>query len=179
MKKTSIQFHASPTEIVSFLNNLQNETAFCLVDISARPFSARALTPFPLNEQNSLSFSNGSRCRLVLSDRGGFLSARTQNEFLDRNAGCLVLDVGAYKEGKLHESALSAMSENDSDIDFAKKVISKFKKITRAGVVAVDPQTGAESRLPNHRYTLGAKIIYDKGEVILSAAGRSYIKFVT
>lgn len=105
------------------------------------------------------------------------MDATSPNNFYDLNQGTIGLHIGRLTEQGLKESALAFMSDDKDKVAIANKVASKLKKLTKAGAIAVNPVNGAEANARSHRYTSGAKALYDEGIKILPVAGNSFFKF--
>jgi hypothetical protein len=58
-----------------------------------------------------------------------------------------------------------------------KKVVSKLKKMTRAGVVVTNPDTGASTHNSSHRFSNGAEVLAARGVPMLPVAGGNRISF--
>jgi hypothetical protein len=177
MKRSLTQFQATPEELIDFLCCLRGQLSFSLAIIGWKPF---ALTL--INKSDDFDFAkladveNKFSMRIALSCREPLVAADSEGLFYDNNPGCVTIDIGKYSEDGLDESALSFGSSDDDSIVFAKKVFSKLKKITTAGAVAVNPDTGAEGWIRTHRYTQGAKDLFDRG-VKMKSLGSCIYKF--
>ena len=56
--------------------------------------------------------------------------------------------------------------------DRPKKMASKLKRITKAGVIGINPDSGAEAPFRTHRFTEGARLLEKSGIKILPIAGK-------
>jgi len=177
MKKSIIQFHATPEELFEFLNCLRNEVKFSVAIIGWKPFSLKLVSKYEEFDFNKLgTIGKSDFIRVVISSSESLTPADSEGRFYNQNAGSVTIDIGVYSDNSLGESALSFMSSNIDEIEFANKIISRLKKITSAGVMAVNPDTGAESIIKTHRYTQAAKMLYDSGIRIMPIAGKAYLK---
>lgn len=178
MKKVLFQFHATPDELIHFLNGLRQEISFSTGFMKGSPFE---VTLFHKSDavdfRKMIEVDKGGRVILSISE--ALCSAESPNRFFDSNPDCLVLDVGQHCSGVLAESALSGFFEDALALVFAKNVVSRLKKITKAGVIAVNPDNGAEANIKNHRYTDGAKTLYEEGCRISPIAGKAYLKIIS
>jgi len=104
------------------------------------------------------------------------MDATSPNNFYDLNQGTIGLHIGRLSEQGLKESALAFMSDDKEKAAIATKVASKLKRLTKAGAIVVNPINGAEANARSHRYTSGAKALYDDGVKILRVAGNSFFK---
>lgn len=174
MKKIMIQFHATIEEIVEFINMVSKELGLKV--------SVMILKPFAIKEINdSISLGDidlDKMIRVIFSKNNLNLRAISPNVFYDLNPDVINLDIGQLKLGGLEESALSFMSNNSDQIAIANKVASKLKKMTKSGVIAVNPETGDESMVKSNRYTAGAKEMYLNGIKILATGGFINFKLV-
>jgi len=172
MKKVMIQFHAAIEELVEYANSASSELGLIMTVMVLRPFTLQEI-------EGMLSVSDlalDGDIHLVLTREKPIMGALSPNNFYDLNTGVTGLHVGRLTERGLRESALAFMSDDEEKISVANKLASRLKKITRAGATAVNPITGAEASVRSHRYTEGAKAMYDKGVKILPAVGNSFLK---
>lgn len=177
MKKISIQFHATPEELFDFLNSLRNVLEFSLGVIGWNPFSLMLVNrDVDFNFKDLTIIERKDFLRIVMSSKESLLHANSENHFYDKNPGCVTIDIGDLTVNSLKESVLSFMSSNEEEILFASKIASNLKKHTSVGAVAVNPDTGAEAKIGAHRYTQGAKYLYDCGVKMLPMAGKAYLK---
>lgn len=172
-KDISIQFHALPEELMSLTRPaVQGEGCYATA-IKFHPFHARQIEPALLEA----IFDDEAVRRIAFTTELPVLSASTMNEFLDHNPAALLLDIGRPSPQGLRESWLTARAQGaglpSRWQDFAKRL----RSMTRAGAVAVNPQTGASSRLKDHRFSAGAKQLESEGVPMLPAAGTSKITF--
>lgn len=172
MKKIMIQFHATLEELIEYLNSVNTEFGLIMTMMALRPFALKAI-------EGALSVSDfelDSDVRLILTKGKPNAYASSPNNFYDLNPGAVDLDVGRLTEQGLKESALAFMSDDEEKIAIANKLASRLKKITKAGAIAVNPVNGAEANSRSHRYTEGAKAMYDEGIKILPVAGSVFFK---
>lgn len=175
MKSLLIQFHAEPGEIVEFVDTVSRELGLAVALIALNPFGVTPMTHFKCAGEVS-SFAGSVDLRIAMKEGGLNLRAESPNNFLDLNPGCITLSVGRFAEEGLNESSFSFMSCDAQAICVASKVARSLKRLTKAGAVAVNPDTGAEVMIRSHRYTAGAKRKYDEGVRILPVAGKSLYK---
>lgn len=174
MKKIMLQFHALPQEILDLVNEFKNETPCSFALIEANPFH---LVLFNISDEFDLAVILkvllSKRAVIALTNHQSLLPADSFNKFLDLNSEVVTIDVGRHSNGELCESGLSCIANSEEATEFANKIVKKLKKITHAGVLAVNPNSGIETILRTHRYTRGAKNLFDDGEKILPIAGNS------
>ncbi len=172
MKKIMIQFHATLEELVEYVNSTSSELGLVMTLMILRPFTLRKiegeLSVDDLNIDNDI--------RVILTSCEPSMDASSPNNFYDLNPGTIDLDIGRLTEQGLKESALAFMSDDKEKIAIANKIAARLKKITKPGAIAVNPVNGAEANARSHRYTIGAKSMYDEGIKILPVAGNSFFK---
>lgn len=175
MKKIGIQFHAMPHELNCLLGKLQNDILFSKGIMIKRPFNLKIFGKNDaVNFQEHIPDAGGMT--VILSINECLLVADSPNKFFDNNPDCLIINIGTYDQKNLMESSLSGFFENAPAIAFANKVACLLKKITTPGVIAVNPCTGAEVNIKNHRYTNEVKTFYEQGGRISPIAGNTYLK---
>jgi len=163
MKKIMIQFHATLEELVEYMNFASSELGLVMTMMRLKPFTlTEACTKFFI--------------RIIFTKENPNIDVGSPNDFYDSNLGTVGLHIGLMTEHSLNESALAFMSDEKEKIAVANKLVSRLKKITKSGATAVNPKNGAEVNVRSHRYTDGAKLIYDQGLKILPAAGNSLYK---
>jgi len=172
MKKIMMQFHATSSELVGYINSMRLESGWFVTTMVLRPFGLMEIgEPFSTND----ILSDGDQ-RVVFTEAKPNLSVSSQNEFYDRNRGSVGVHIGRLTEEGLKESALAFMSGDQDKVAAAIAFVSRLKKITKAGAVAVSPVNGAEVKIPHHRYTEGAKSLCLQGVKILPIAGNSFYR---
>lgn len=170
-----IQFHAVAEEIVTYLNSVSSELSLIMTVMILRPFALREINS-ELSLGDLMLRTSDTDIRIILTKGRPNIMANSPNQFFDLNPGVISIDIGSLTERGLQESALSFGSDDKEKIAIANKIASKLKKITKAGVVAVNPISGAAAAVRSHRYTEGAKAMYDGGVKILPVAGHCVYK---
>ncbi|MPV86496.1 hypothetical protein [Ostreibacterium oceani] len=173
MKKIMIQFHATLEELVGYVNSVSSEFELFVTVMVLKPFSLKEIA----GELSVEALNFDGYIRIIFTTQKPSMDATSQNNFFDLNQGAIGLLIGRLTEQGLKESALSFMSDNKEEIAIANKVALRLKKITKAGAIAVDPINGAEANARTHRYTEGAKALYDEGVKIIPLAGNCFFKF--
>lgn len=175
--KLMIQFHADVRELLHVINGIYESSRCSICIVRSSPFSLEVFNSgLVLDSERAIESARESGLRIALSIHPYVTQVKTFGDFMKQNDGCVIFDVGRLTSKGLEESAVSFMSENASAIDFAKKVQTKIKAITKAGVIAVNPVSGAESRVRNHRYTDEAKSLYKCGVRLLPVAGNAILR---
>lgn len=169
-----IQFHATIEELVEYMNTVSKELGLIMTIMTLRPFSLKTIKGLLSLQDIHLN----SDIRVILTKDELHIGATSPNNFYDLNPGAIGLHIGRLTERGLEESALAFMSDDTDKIAIANKVASKLKKITKAGAVAVNPNTGEQGKLRTHRYTVGAKKLYDESVKILPVAGTALLKLI-
>lgn len=172
MKKIMIQFHATLEELVEYINSISSELGLFLTVMVLRPFALREIDGELLAEALSID----GDIRIILTAQKPSMDATSPNNFYDLNQGTIDLDIGRLTEYGLKESALGFMSGDKEKAAIANKVVSRLKKLTKTGAIAVNPVNGAEANSRFHRYTEGAKALHDNGVKILPVAGNIFFK---
>ena len=171
MKKIMIQFHATLEELVEYINSISSELGLFMTVMVLRPFALREVD----GELCTEALIDGD-VRIIFTAQKPSMDASSPNNFYDLNPGTIGLHIGRMSEKGLKESSLAFMSDDKEKAALANKVASRLKKITKAGAIAVNPVNGAEANARSHRYTEGAKVLYDEGVKILPIAGNSFFK---
>jgi hypothetical protein len=172
MKKIMIQFHATFEELVEFTNTTSSKLDLFVTLMVLRPFTLRERD----GELSVKELNVDGDIRIILTAQNPSLDVSSPNNFYDFNQGAIGLHIGRLTERGLEESALAFMSADKEKAVIANRVASSLKKLTKAGATAVNPINGAEARARSHRYTEGAKAMYDNGEKILPLAGNNFFK---
>lgn len=172
MKSIVIQFHANAEELAGYVNLASSDLGLSPYMMHFKPFGINRIssdvTPDMLRVDADIE--------IIFTNEQLDLSADSQNGFLDRNPGLTLLSVGNLTEQGLDESGLACLSDDHGQVALAKKLATRLKKITKAGAIAVNPVSGAEANIRSHRYTEGAKSLYEEGVKILPIAGTSTYK---
>ncbi|MFC4701777.1 hypothetical protein ACFO4O_16620 [Glaciecola siphonariae] len=172
MKKIMIPFHATLEELVEYIHSVSSELGLFITVMSLRPFELKEI-------EGKLSLDELSvdrDIRVLFSAKRPSLDASSSNRFYDSNQGVIGLHIGRMTKQGLKESVLAFMSDDNKHVAMANKVASILKKATKAGAIAVNPVNGAEANARSHRYTIGAKMLYEEGIRLLPLAGHSYFK---
>jgi hypothetical protein len=172
MKKIMIQFHASLEELVEFANAISSEFGLFMTVMTLRPFTLKSV-----NGSLSREHLSDGDVRIIFTIKRPLLDATSPNNFYDLNPGSIGLHIGQMTEQGLEESTLAFISDDKEKIDIANQVASRLKKITKSGAIAVNPINGVEAKVRSHRYTEGAKSLYNEGVKMLPIAGNSFFKF--
>lgn len=175
--KSRIQFHGLLDEIVEFANDVASEYSLCAVlifeEIKNGTLVKENLTSADIENRGDKRTVN--RVLLVKSSEAKSLDLSIK-ALLKPNASVVSITIGAHAPEGLHESSLSSMCDDEVSIAIAKKVATKIKKITESGAIAVSLDNVEQSNARTHRYTSGAKKLYEQGVKILPVLGNYTFK---
>lgn len=175
MKSISIQFHATIEELVQFVETASADLGLPVTMMVLQPFSLKSVDG-KIDIDELLALLEDSFVEFVLSADEVNENATSTLNFADHNPGRIYVQIGQSTPGSLQQSALMFMSDDEDKIRTANRVASRLKKMTKAGMIAVNPDTGAEAKIRIFRYTDGAKAKYDEGIKLLPVAGKSILK---
>ncbi len=177
MKSIAIQFHGRVSEIIEFVQQVRGELRLSLTLMTLSPFRIVQLSE---NERFSRATIKeswwGADIRLALSLDSANIEVHSPNQYLDKNQGTVVLELGKETPDMLGESALMFRSHAGPEFESAKEVAKRLRTITSSGVVAVNPDTGDECLDKSHRYTKGAEAYFRAGKSLAPVAGKSILK---
>ena len=138
------------------------------------PFEAIEVSPDKLDEV----FAETSPYReLVFTLKKPILPVKGNMDFLDKNPGALRLLVERKSKEGLRQSLLSARTDDPAVLSVWKKIAKRLKDMTQAGVVVINPKTGAWVHDRSFRYSPGAKALAASGVPMLPIAGGNRIEF--
>lgn len=169
MTPFSTQFHADPTEVADAVESWMKSHAITACAVRSPPFRATNLRI----EEVQRAVGDPSIDFLAFMERLPVLEASTQGEFLDRNPGALLLDVGRMTTTGLRESCLSTMEATP----VWKRINQDLKRRTMSGATALNESTGATSYIKTHRYARSALALFEAGVRMLPTAGSAVYQF--
>jgi len=172
MPSISIQFHALPSELASFVERCVSEMNLHAIATTFPPWAARGAAPEELPEL----IVNGPCSCLVLCEEKPSLPIRTQTELYEKHPLSLTLIIGRQDARGLKQSALSCGTDGPPISPTWKKIAARLRAATKAGAVSINPRTGATGRVRSFRFTPGAKALSDQGVPILPLAGGTVMK---
>jgi len=175
MPDISIQFYATPKELLSFVKGVMIDYQLHAVTMRFRPFEAREVDRADLDSYFSVS-SEFHRWAFTIDSP--YLPVGHELDHADKNPDHLRLQVGKCDAASLEESWLSCRTENDAAYGVWKKIASRLKKQTIQGITAVNRQTGVSVFYKSGRYTEGAKAIEERGATMLPPQGLNGPKIV-
>jgi hypothetical protein len=154
MSSFSIQFHAALDDLSSFAKVCLRTKGVHCVAVHV-PFRVEELREDGVDE----TLRQESVQSLIFTEGAPILSSASGNQLLDKNTGCLVLDVGRLRERDLEESCLGTLRASST----WKKLAAELKRRTTAGAVGIHETTGASARYRSHRFTNSAKLMHEQG----------------
>jgi hypothetical protein len=170
----SVQFHALPSELLSLLDSFADE-------VEGLHFAALRFPPFRVSpiDRSGLAdaFRDPSVGRLRLSLSEPAPATAPMIERPESNPNHLLIDIGRQTDEGLAESWLTATTDNPTALAVWRKLARRLKAMTKAGAIAVNPKTGEQSTLRNHRYSAGAEEAQRAGVAMLPAGGTSRLIF--
>jgi hypothetical protein len=168
MPDISIQFYATPTELLSFVKEAMTDHKLHAVAMRFRPFEAREVDCADLDSY----FSDSSEFhRWAFTVDAPHLPVEHELDHADKNPDHLRLQVGKCDPTSLEQSWLSCRTENETAYGIWKKIASRLKKQTMQGITAVNRQTGVSASYKSFRYTEGAKLLEAEGVIMLPPQG--------
>ena len=174
MKRVSMQFHALPEELLAFTKQLMSDYPLHLTAMRYFPFEAIEVPP----ERIDAIFSADSpREQLAFTVDEPVLPATGTMNFADKNPDKLRLDIQRPTAAGLRQTMLSAATDNPNALAIWKDAAKRLRAMTRAGVVAKNPDTGATGYERTFRYSEGAKALAARGVPMLPIAGGNLIEF--
>lgn len=172
MSKINVQFHAEPNEIVTLIKECVKEFNLYVVLVKLQPSFTATLINTSDDVLENVATCNTNRVCLCINQPNTL--ANSYLEFIDRNPDCLSITIGKFCDDKLEESVLATKTENIETFKVWKKVVKKLNFITLAGVWVVNPSNEAKAFYKQHRYTEGAKKLFEDGVKIMPVAGWNY-----
>ncbi|WP_406698140.1 hypothetical protein V5E97_04710 [Singulisphaera sp. Ch08] len=174
MADISINFHALPQELLSFLRQIAADFGLHIVALNYRPFDAHKV---PHNQLDNYFTLDSPYRRFHLSLGEPVLPVKHELDFGDQNPNSLRLDVGTLNENGLEESWLSARTHSTTDIATWKKIARRLKGLTVEGATAFNPKTGLSGPSKKRRFTEGALKLVSAGTTMRSITGIHLIPF--
>jgi hypothetical protein len=168
MPDISVQFHATPKELLSFLNQAIADHNIHVVVMRFLPFEVREVNRADLGSY----FSNASEFRRwALTVDAPHLPVENGLDHAVKNPDHLRLEVGKHESSTLEQSWLSCRTQNKRAFGIWKKIANKLKRQTFQGVTATNKQTGVSAFFKTFRYTEGAKSLEQEGVIMLPPQG--------
>lgn len=164
MADVSVELHALEEELLSFIEEIVKEFKLSVCVMSFPPFDVKEIDISDLRKATSDTKTD----RVALTISPPSLPWTTFLKFLDHNPGTMTIDLGRLTEQGLKESWLTARTSNPAVLDTWRRVARKLRSRTKAGAIAINPETGASSKVRTHRFTKGALNLHEQGVAMLS-----------
>jgi hypothetical protein len=139
MSDISIQFHATPKELNSFVEEWVRDLSLNVVAVHISPFQASTIGEIELG---SLLFNDSNTHSLIFTMDEPALVASSVNDLFESNPDKLRLDVGKLDEAGLNQSWLSARTENFGALAAWNEIARRLKAVTHSGVLEAAKQPG-------------------------------------
>lgn len=165
MKRTRLQLHITPEEIIGLANSIKNEFGLYMTMMNYNPFSVQE------KELISLDDIAKNGCRILFSKNAPNLKFNTSLEFINNNQCFVGIEVGRHSAMELEESSLFFVSKKDDELKISNKIIYRLKKTIYTGAMINNPRTKSLDISAKHKYTNGAKVLYDMGVKMSSIGG--------
>lgn len=168
MSNISIQFHALPEELATFVRESVEDFDLFVVGLYFFPFSVIDLRRADLEK---VIVKERTIKEVVLSVGAPCLTSYSGIDFSEKNPDSSYLDIGRISEKGMEQSCFSVSTDDNSALKIWKELARRLRRMTKAGVIAVNVETGAAVPVRSFRYTEGAKIAEVGGTRILGPAG--------
>lgn len=168
MKRTRLQLHITPNEIMALANSIKNEFDLYMVVMNYNPFFVQ--------EKQSISLNDIAEndCRILFSQTLPFLEANTSLQFINNNKCFMGIEVGKNSSTELEESSIFCVVESETELKISNRILNRLKKQIQKGAVINNPNIQTKHLSTNHKFTLGAKQLYDTGVKMSSIGGGIY-----
>ncbi len=173
MSDISIQFHATPDELLLLVQDFVQDARIFVSAIKYEPFKVIPVE----NQALVLVLHQTDVERLAFTIKRPVLRGNGMMGFLDRNPSALLLDIGRRVDAGLQESGITARTSDKAVLGIWRKLSRRIIAATRTGVTAVNPQTGATAPVRSHRFSDGAKALERAGVPMLPVAGTARLRF--
>lgn len=168
MADISVQLHALPEELLSFVRQIIADFGLHVTALRFRPFDVSELSESQLD---GCFLDDSPYKRLHFTIEKPVLPVAHELDFGDKNPDNLRLDIGTLSEEGLRESWLSARTGNPGAFATWKKIAKRLKSLTEQGATAVNPKTGGTGPAKWHRFTEGARRLEATGIPMLTITG--------
>lgn len=174
MTTINIQFHALPEEVTTFAKQCMEDFNLYAVAMRYFPFEA---VEVGVDEMVGLTDVTPPYRELTLTLTKPLLLVKNDSDFKERTPNRVRILLEQIKPEGLRQIALSAQTDDAEVLPVWKEIASRLKKLTRAGVIALNPDTGAASPARMFRYTPGAEVTASGGIPMLPIAGGNLLMF--
>ena len=173
MADISIQFHALAEELLPFVKQCVTDFGLHVVAMRFFPFDAIEVKPDRLD---AIFLESSPYRELGFTLHEPSLPVKSNTDYYDKNPDGLRIDIQRKSDKGLRQTWLTARTDNPEALSVWKKVAKRLRKMTQAGVLAINPDTGATALSRSFRYTAGAKAMELSGVKMLPAAGGCVLK---
>jgi len=167
MPRTSIQFHAMPSEIAEFLGEIVADASLRFTELRGACFSPRPL------DRNKVADAaqDSTTVAIAITLVEPVLCVGSIHQFHKSNPDLLVVEIGRPTAAGLQESWLWATSDNPVTMKAWRRIARKLATLYTTGGSAENLNTGARGTSGNHRFSPGARLAYSNGMRLLPVAG--------
>jgi hypothetical protein len=173
MPDISIQFHALPKELLTFTKQCVSDFNLHVVAMRSFPFEAIKVA---YDQLDDIFAESSPYTELVFFLYEPMIMVRAKTFLYDENPDGLHLDVPRVNDKGLRQAWLATRTANADAIFVWRKIAARLKKITKAGVIVINPDSGASGVARTFRYTAGAKVLESSGIVMRPGAGGNIVK---
>jgi hypothetical protein len=171
MPSMLVQFHASPEEVIDFLNSFIS--GYEVLEVVYDPHFRLKKLVWLLSQQSSIE-------RIAVCPARANMQAVSSQDFARKNPDCLRVDVPRIEGGFLSEGGIEFMSDDVVVSNQWKRIVNRFKRKTKSGAMAINPITGDRGFVKSHRYTDAALKLQENGLKMKPLGGNSlYLLDVT
>ena len=169
MGNTNIDFHATPEEIIFFVNRIIEEYNLKIISTRSCP-----KFEFKVIEQSNFYDNKEYLCSsrfIILCEQIPIELSNDYNVFFAQNRDNLIIQIGESKSEYMIESTMGTICQDSEKIRVWKSVIKQFKKKLYQGVWVNNPYRKAKQYYKNLYFSEGALIAYKSGVVMKAFAG--------
>jgi hypothetical protein len=167
MPKSSIQFHASPEELLQLVAWIAERFAPEIRCTAFPPLERFSISASAL-EQTFLNPRLAS-CTFILGPIDPTQPPSTED--------MISLVISRPREGQLRQSAIGVQTSKDATLLAWKEVAKYVRAFTESGVRVTNPSTGESAMSKVFRYSAGARALAESGVVMLPTAGTNVVTF--
>lgn len=161
----NFQFHAKKEEVLKFLLECMEKNALTMVGVKGgKNFFCEEIKS---NHDISLLYEYQM---FILSRDSIAITEGSYNQFITKQKGNLMIHLGEENNKILKESSMGVLAEGEIDALW-KSIVNKFKRKLLKGAWVINPNNGGKGYERSHRYSIGAKEMYNRGIVIGAWAG--------
>lgn len=175
MAKITIQFHAVFSEVVEYITPIVREFSLNLVLLKENPF---AICLFDVETRMNVFCGDNDFSRpyeLIIFREDPNCNVTSRTDFIKRNPEMISIRFGVLTEDYLGQSVCSVETTDLQFEKIARKVTNSIKRNTRAGVLAVNANTGDSVFMKTFRYTKRALDLERSGIKMKPFAGGNLI----